>query len=158
MAQPEAINTMVQNSYTKLADGSYAQQVASAGSVGTNPQTSGPADESGFGANSVTAPAADTLIANHQPPAGNAGELHRIEVVVWLSGAAPASADNFNMGFKFGGTLISKIPVIPAAHVPTRVEFYFKAAAGTPFAVNSIAAATAGVIYNAYITATKLVS
>lgn len=159
MAEPEAINTMVQNSYVKLGDGSYAQKTASAGSVGIDPQTSGPNAESGFGINSVVAPAAGAVIATHTPPVGAAGELHEIDVTVWYSAGVPADAtENSNMAFKFGGGIISALPVVPALNTPVKTKFYFKAAAATPFAVVAVGAGAAAVKYNAFITATKVVS
>jgi hypothetical protein len=158
VSEAESINTMLQGSFVKLGEGSYAQKIASAGSAGTNAQTSGPNDASGFDANSVTGPGLGAVIATHTPPVGANGELHLIEVTVWYSGTAPAAAENFNMAFKFGGTQITKIPAIPALHIPTKATFYFVAASGTPFAVIAVAAGTAGTIYNAFIAATKIVS
>lgn len=143
---------------TQLADGTYAVRTVSAGSVGANQQSSGPNDQSGFGIGTVAAPGAGAVIATHQPPAGNAGELHEVEITAWLSAGTPAAADLNNMAFKFGGTVISSIPVVNALNVPTKSKFYFNAAAGTPFAVVAVAAATAGVSYSAFITATKIVS
>ena len=106
----------------------------------------------------VAAPGADAQIATHQPPNSAAGKLHQIDVAVWFSAGAPAAADNFNVGFKFGNTLISKIPIIPVLNQVVRSTFYFKAAVGTQFAIYSVGAATAGVTYNAYISATKVFS
>lgn len=160
MGAPESTNTMMQNSFVQVADGSYAQQVTSTvpGEVpeGGSSGSSGPNAESGFGIGSVVAPAADTTIATHQPPAENAGLLHKIVATVWFSETAPAAAENANMAFKFGGTVISAIPAIPALHVPVTVEFYFKAAAGTAFSIVSVGAGTAAVEYNAFITATRV--
>jgi hypothetical protein len=161
MAELESMNTMLQNSFVEVADGSYAQQVTSI-APGTTPDggssgSSGPNAESGFGIGSVVAPAADTVIATHTPPAANAGKLHKIVATVWFSATAPTGVDNANMAFKFGGTVISAIPAVPDLHIPVTVEFYFKAAAGTPFAIVSVGAGTAGVQYNAFITATRIV-
>lgn len=141
-----------------LGDGTYAVRTVSAGSAGAGGQTAGPNAESGFAVNAVAAPGADAVIATHTPPAGAAGELHKIEVTTWLSAGAPAAAEDNNMAFKFGNTVISKLPVARALNVPITVEFYFNAAIGTSFAVNSVAAATAGVTYCAFLTATKVVS
>jgi hypothetical protein len=147
MAEGESLSSMMQAAYAKLGDGSFAMQ-----------GITGPIGESGFGAGTVSAPGADTLIATHQPPGSAAGKLHQIEAVVWFSAGTPAAADNFNMGFKFGGTLISKIPIPPVLNQVVRTTFFFKAAAGTQFAIYSVGAATAGVTYNAYISATKVFS
>lgn len=147
MAEAESLSTMMQNSYAKLGDGSFASQ-----------GITGPVGESGFGSGTVVAPAANTLIATHQPPGSAAGKLHQIEVVVWFSVGTPAAADNFNMGFKFGNTLISAVPVVAVLNTVVKTTFFFKAAAGTQFAVYSIGAATAGVTYNAYISATRIFS
>lgn len=124
--------------------------------VASGTVTTGPVAETGFGGGpgTVVAPAADTVITNHFP--GVAGELHMIEVVTWFSEGTPTAADNYNMGFKFGGTLIAPIPVVAAINVPTTSRFYFNSAAGTPFGVHSIDAGTAGVGYNAFLTATRV--
>lgn len=159
MAAPESINTMWQNSFAKVGDGDYALKTTGAGGGGsTTASTSGPNAESGFGIGGVVAPAAGATIATHQPPAGNAGKLHKITATVWFTETAPAAADNANMAFKFGGTTISALPAIPVMHVPVTVEFYFNAAAGTPFSIIAVGAGTAAVKYNAFITATKVVS
>lgn len=143
----------------QLIDGTYATRVVSAGSVGANAQTAGPNAESGFGIGAVTAPGAGAVIATHQPPAGNAGELHEIEATVWYSVGAPVDAtENANVAFKFGGTVISSIPIVPVLNTPVKTKFYFNAAAGTPFAIVAVGAGAAGVKYNAFITATKIVS
>lgn len=166
MAAAEAVNTMFQNAFTKIGDGDYALKTTGSGGGGSSNvaitsatvATSGPNAESGFGIGGVAAPAAGATIATHQPPAGNAGKLHRITATIWFSETAPAAADNANMAFKFGGTVISALPAIPVMHVPVTVEFYFNAAAGTPFSIVAVGAGTAGVKYNAFITATKVVS
>ena len=137
----------MQGAFAKLGDGSYAMQ-----------GVTGPIGETGFGQGSVSGPGANTLIATHQPPADAAGKLHQIECVVWFSAGAPAAADNFNVGFRFGGTTISPIPITPVLNSPVKSVFYFKAAAGTQFGIYSIGAGTAGVTYNAFITATKVFS
>ncbi len=118
---------------------------------------SGPIAESGFGGGpgTVVAPAADAVITNHFP--GVAGELHMIEVVAWFSEGTPGPADNYNMAFKFGGTAIAPIPVTAALNIATTARFYFNSAVGTPFGVHAIDAGTAGVGYNAFLTATRLV-
>lgn len=143
---------------TQLGDGTYAVRVVSAGSVGTNAQTAGPNDQSGFGIGTVAAPAAGATIATHQPPAGNAGELHEIEITTWLAAGTPAAADLNNMAFKFGGGTITNLPVVNALNVPTKTKLWWTAAAGTPMAVIAVANATAGVTYAAFISATKIVS
>lgn len=167
MAAPESTNTMFQNSFTKLSDGNYALQTTAPASGGTSTTVkvdptstafSGPNGESGFGIGAVAAPAAGATIATHTPPPGNAGKLHRIEVILWLSVGTPAVAEDNNMAFKFGGTIISNLPVARALNVPMKTEFYFNAAAGTAFSVVAVNAATAGVTYCASINATKVVS
>lgn len=142
----------------QLSDGTYATRVVSAGSVGANAQTAGPNDQTGFGIGTVAAPGAGAVIATHQPPAGNAGELHEVEITAWLAAGTPAAADLNNMAFKFGGGTITAIPVINALNVPVKTKLYWTAAAATPMAVIAVGAATAGVTYAALITATKIVS
>lgn len=142
----------------QLGDGTYATRVVSAGSVGAGAQSSGPNDQSGFGIGAVSAPGAGATIATHTPPVGNAGELHEIEITAWLASGTPAAADLNNMAFKFGGGTITSIPVAQAINVPIKTKFYWTAAAGTAISVIAVAAATAGVTYAAFISATKIVS
>lgn len=160
MGAPESTNTMMQNSFVQVADGSYAQQITSVspGEVpdGGSSGSSGPNAESGFGIGAVVSPAAGATIAAHQPPTANAGFLHKIVATVWFSEGAPAAGDNANMAFKYGDTVISAIPAIPAANVPVTVEFYFKAASSTAFSIVAVDAGTADVGYNAFITATRV--
>jgi len=148
----------VSSELVQLSDGTYGVRVVSAGSVGANAQTAGPNDQSGFGIGSAAAPAGGTVIATHTPPAGNAGELHEVEITTWLAAGAPAAADLNNMAFKFGGGTITAIPVVNALNVPTKTKLYWTAAAGTAMSVIAVGAATAGVTYAAFISATKIVS
>lgn len=163
MPNAEAMNTSIQQSFVKLADGSMAQQVvgATSGSLpsGSSAALAGVNAESGFGIGSAVAPAAGATIATHQPPAGNAGELHEIDVTVWYSAGTPADAtENANMAFKFGGTVISNLPVTAVLNAPVKTKFYFNAAAGTPFSIVAVGAGSAACKYNAFITATRMVS
>ncbi len=141
-----------------LSDGTYAVKTVSAGSAGANAQTSGPNDQSGFGIGAVTAPAAGATIATHTPPPGNNGELHEIEIYTWLSAGAPAAGETNNVQFKFGAGAITDLPMIPTLNQVMRFKFYWTAATGTAISVIAKAAGTAGVTYNAFITATKIVS
>lgn len=143
---------------TALPDGTYAVRTVSAGAVGSGAQSAGPNAESGFAIGAVAAPGVGATICTHTPPAGNAGELHEIEVTLWYSAGAPAANENSNMAFKFGGGNISNLPVPPALNVPVKSKFYFNAAVGTPFAIVAVNAATAGVTYCAFLTATRVVS
>lgn len=161
MVNAEAVSTSFQQSFVKQGDGTFAQQTVSvANAAGTSGgQTAGPSGETGFGIGSATAPAIGATIATHQPPAGNAGKLHEIEVTAWYSAGTPADAtETSNMAFKFGGTVISNLPVAAVLNSPTKTKFYFNAAAGTPFSVVAVAAGSAACKYNAFITATKVVS
>jgi hypothetical protein len=141
-----------------LSDGSYAVKMVSAGSVGANGQTSGPNDQSGFGIGTIAAPTAGQVIATHTPPAGNAGELHEVEVTVWLSAGTPAAADLNNVAFKFGAGTITALPLPNVLNTPVKTKFYWTAAVTTAMAVIAVGAATAGVSYSAFISATKVVS
>jgi hypothetical protein len=168
LAEKESTATMLQASFIKNGDGDFLVKTAAIPYPGTaatpvkidaaSTAFSGPNAESGFGIGAVAAPGAGATIASHTPPAGNAGKLHRIEVVTWLAVGAPAAAEDNNMAFKFGGTVISNLPVARALNVPIKTEFYFNAAAGTAFSIVAVAAATAGVTYCASINATKVVS
>lgn len=162
MSEPESTNTMFHDAFTKLGDGSYALQTTGGGGGGATDVNIASSDipfyfpvaESGFGSGSVTAPAAGATIATHQPPAGATGKLHKIIVTTWLSGTGtPAEADNMNMAFKYGTTIISNIPV---ATTPITTTFYFKAATGVAFSVVAVAAGTADVTYNAMLVATQV--
>ncbi len=102
----------------------------------------------------VTAPGAAAALVTILPPSGKG--LYAIEVVAYLSGAAPAAADNANIEFRFGGTTLSRIPLVPALSVPTTWRTAFTSDGVTNFSINATGAATAGVIYNVSITATKV--
>lgn len=156
MSEPESTNTMFHDAFTKLSDGNYALQTTGASAGTTSPASSGPVAESGFGSGTETAPVADTVIATHQPPASANGKLHKITITTWLSGTGtPAAADDFNMAFKYGATVISPLPT---TITPVTTEFYFNAATGVAFSVVAVGAGTAAVDYNAMIVATQVVS
>lgn len=105
-------------------------------------------------AKAVTAPTAGQALVTSLPAAGKG--LYRIQVVAYLSGAAPAAADCGNIEFRFGGTALSSIPLVPAINVPTTWEAYFTSDGATNFSVNATAGATAGVIYSVFFTAAKV--
>lgn len=156
MAEPESTNTMLHGSFVGLGNDEYALRIASGGGGVDSPATSGPIAESGFGSGSVTAPAAGATIATHQPPASASGKLHQIVVTTWLSGTGtPAAADNMNVAFKYGATVISNLPITDS---PITTTFYFNAATGVAFSVVAVNAGTADVTYNAMIVATRVVS
>lgn len=102
----------------------------------------------------VTAPGAGAALVTSLPPSGKG--LYAIEVVAYLTGAAPAAADNANIEFRFGGTTLSRIPLVPALNVPTTWRTVFQSDGTTNFSINATGAATAGVIYNVSFTATKV--
>ena len=168
MAEPQSLNTMFQNAFVAVDvnAGQYSLRTTATGSgatqnvaiASTSGAFSGPSAESGFANGTVVAPGVGATIATHTPPAGNAGKLHKITATCWFSVGSPVAADNFNMAFKFGGGVISAIPVVPALNAPVTVEFYFNAAVGTPFSIVAVGAGTAAVAYNAFLTATKVVS
>lgn len=161
MTNQESLNTSIQQSLVKVSDGSFAQQTVSvANATGVSgSQTAGPAAESGFGIGNVVAPAAGATIATYQPPAGNAGKLHEIEVTIWYSAGTPADAtENANVAFKFGGAVVSAMPIVAVLNSPVKAKFYLNAANASPFSIAAIGAGSAACKYNAFITATKVVS
>ncbi len=101
-----------------------------------------------------TAPGANAALVTSLPPSGKG--LYQIDVVAYLSGAAPAAADNANIEFRFGGTTLSRIPLVPALGVVTVWRTFFTSDGVTNFSVNATGAATAGVVYNVFFTATKV--
>lgn len=105
-------------------------------------------------AKAVTAPTAGQALVTSLPPSGKG--LYRVQVWAYLSGAAPAAADNGNIEFRFGATVLSSIPLVPAINVPTVWETYFTSDGATNFSVNATAGATAGVIYSVFFIATKV--
>jgi len=102
----------------------------------------------------VTAPGAGAALVTSLPPSGKG--LYQIDVVAYLSGAAPAAADNSNIEFRFGGTSLSRIPLVPAQNVVTAWRTFFASDGATNFSVNAVGAATASVVYNVFFTATKV--
>lgn len=115
---------------------------------------SGPLSSASMGSAKVTAPTAGQALVTSLPPSGKG--LYRIQVVAYLSGAAPAAADNQNIEFRFGGTTLASIPLVPAQNVPTVWETCFTSDGTTNFSVNATGAGTASVVYNVFFTATKV--
>ncbi len=114
----------------------------------------GPLGTASMGSAKNTAPGAGAALVTSLPPSGKG--LYQIDVVAYLSGAAPAAADNQNIEFRFGGTVLSAIPLIPAANTVTAWRTYFTSDGVTNFSVNATGAATAAVVYNVFLTATKV--
>lgn len=105
-------------------------------------------------AKATVAPTAGQALVTSLPPSGKG--LYRIQVVAYLSAGTPAAADAGNLEFRFGGTALSSIPLIPALNVPTTWETVFTSDGATNFSINATAAATGGVAYNVFFTATKV--
>lgn len=105
-------------------------------------------------AKAVSAPTAGTALVTSLPPSGKG--LYVVKVVAYLSAGTPAAADNGNLEFRFGGTALSSIPLVPALNVPTTWETVFNSDGATNFSVNATGNATAGVAYNVFFTATKV--
>lgn len=99
-------------------------------------------------------PTAGTALVTSLPPSGKG--LYLIEVYAYLSGGTPAAADNANLEFRFGGTALSSIPLAPALNVLTTWRTYFTSDGATNFSVNATGNATAAVLYNVFLTATKV--
>lgn len=102
----------------------------------------------------VTAPTAGAALVTVLPPSGKG--LYAIEVTAYLSGAAPAAADNANIEFRFGASVLSRIPLIPAQNVQTKWTTTFSSDGTTNFTVNATGNATASVVYNVSLVATKV--
>jgi hypothetical protein len=105
-------------------------------------------------AKAVVAPTAGQALVTSLPPSGKG--LYRIRVVAYLSAGTPAAADAGNLEFRFGGTALSSVPLVPALNVPTTWETFFASDGATNFSINATAAATAGVAYNVFFTAAKV--
>jgi len=116
---------------------------------------SGPLANASMGSvKASVAPGAGAALVTSLPPSGKG--LYRIDVWAYLSAGTPAAADNGNLEFRFGGTALSSIPLIPALNVPTMWSTYFTSDGATNFSVNATGAATAGVAYNVFLVATKV--
>ena len=114
----------------------------------------GPLANASMGSGNPSAPTAGTAIVTSLPPSGKG--LYLIEVTAFLSGAAPAAADANNIEFRFGGTTLSKIPLVPAQNVPTTWRTYFSSDGTTNFSVNATGNGTTSVVYYVVLTATKV--
>jgi hypothetical protein len=104
-------------------------------------------------AKAIVAPTAGQALVTSLPPSGRG--LYRIQVVAYLSAGTPAAADAGNLEFRFGGTALSSIPLVPALNVPVSWETYFTSDGQTNFSVNATGAGTGGVAYSVFFTATK---
>lgn len=117
--------------------------------------TTAPLGNASMGQAKTTAPGAGVALVTSLPPAGKG--LYLIEVVAYLSGAGtPAAGDNQNIEFRFGGTTLASLPLVPAIHVPTTWRTYFTSDGATNFSINATGAGTANVVYNVAFTATKV--
>lgn len=115
---------------------------------------SGPLANASMTSAKATAPTAGQALVTSLPPSGKG--LYQIKVVAYLSGAAPAAADNQNLEFRFGATTLASIPLVPAQNVPAVWETYFSSDGTTNFSVNATGNATASVVYNVFFTAAKV--
>lgn len=81
---------------------------------------------------------------------------YRVEVVVGFGATAESTAiDNFQL--KAGGTVIATIPVVNVANTQSQVRTFFVNPGGSVnLTVNAIAAGSAGAVYKASVTATRL--
>ena len=116
--------------------------------------TTAPLGNASMGSAKVTAPGAGAALVTSLPPTGKG--LYRIQVVAYLSGAAPAAGDNQNIEFRFGATTLASIPLVPAQNVPTVWETHFASDGVSNFSINATGAGTASVVYNVAFTATKV--
>jgi hypothetical protein len=115
----------------------------------------GPLANASMGSSATTAPAAGAALVTSLPPSGKG--LYAIEVVAYLSGTGtPAAGDNKNIEFRFGGTTLSSIPLVPAVNVPVTWRTAFQSDGATNFSINATGAGTANVTYNVFLTATKV--
>ena len=183
MAEPESINTMAQNSFKKLADGSYAIQTSTP-AIGGGVQTVGldstantvkldqtdpnnrvatvpnaAANSTSItDTNTVTSPAAGAAIAT--TPQLSVGTWD-IEVITFIGGTTVASLEATNMRLTVGAAAIGRVlnPVpgtsggVAAGNL--RVRYVVNSAA--PASVVAVSAATAGAVYSASIVAKKVV-
>lgn len=112
-----------------------------------------PKNNSTFANGTVAAPTLGQVVLTALPVAGPG--LYEVRITTWLSAGTPAPADNKNLEFRFGATVLTALPVIPALNTPVIAIMYFSSDGTTAFTVNATAAATAGVTYNATLVATK---
>jgi len=103
----------------------------------------------------LTAPTAGTVIA----AVNNPGEgVYEVEVIAYYKGAAPAAADDSNLGLYSGGTLIGRIPM-PRLNDERghRLFRYVDVTSSTnDLEVKAIGSATTGVIYEVLLSAQRL--
>lgn len=115
---------------------------------------SGPLANASMASASPTAPTTGAQIVASLPGSGKG--LYQIDVTAYLSGAAPAAADNKNIEFRFGGTTLSSIPLAPAQNVVTTWRTFFQSDGITNFSVNATGNGTASVVYNVFMVCTKV--
>lgn len=162
MVATESVNTMEQNSYVKLADGSYAQRI-----TGTANGDSAAALEvvipvvarvtSSCADGKVAAPGAASNIA----VTGNlASGTWDVEITTFIGGTTVANTEINNMAFKLGGTQLqvlgNPVPGTTGATDMAKYRFRCDIPAPTPVSVVAVGAATAGSIYYASIVATRV--
>lgn len=172
MAEPESLNTMFQNAFTKVSDGVYALTTQSAtggastvvavSQAGTNNavQTLIPtaARITSVSANGkVTAPAALAAIATTPNLAIGTWD---IEVTTFIGGTtAPVEIDNckFNIGASAVATIVNPVPGAAGASANSQFHMRVQFGAATPVSVTAGAAGTAGAVYAASIIATRVI-
>lgn len=101
----------------------------------------------------AVAPAALTVIATITPPAGT----YDIEVFAHYDAGVPSAAEINNMQFREGAVVVSVLSVLAVANVYSPARRFRRVLDGiNAIDVQSIAVATAGVGYNAEITAIRV--
>lgn len=162
MVSTEAINTMQQQSYVKLGDGSWAQRI-----TGTANGDSAAAIEvvipvvarvtSTFADGKLTTPAAAAAIATS---ANLAAGTWDVEVTTFIGGTTVATLEINNMALKFGATQLcllgNPVPGTVGATDMAKYRCRIDVPAPTPVSVTAVALATTGAIYFANIVATRV--
>lgn len=101
----------------------------------------------------AVAPAAATVIATLTPAAGT----YDIEVFAHYDAGAPAAPELNNMQFREGGAVVSVLSVLAVVSVYSPARRFRRVLDGaTAIDVQSVGASTAGVGYNAEITAIRI--
>jgi hypothetical protein len=88
------------------------------------------------------------------PPAGT----YDVQVKCYFDVGAPVAADTNNMEFRVGAGVISALLVAPALQTNVGADFLFRVvlSGAQALSINATGAATAGVGYDAFISATRI--
>ena len=129
-----------------------------AGDVGSTPA---PVIATPFNAESVsahgtvTAPAAAAVLATIAAGSLPAG-LYRIETQSVYGGGAPAAPEDLNIEIRKAAVAVKRVVSPRALHVPVHTTVTTRLTGSQAINVVAVATATAAVVYNVSVTATKI--